>query len=147
MLPDNRGVTWLTPPGQAMASVAPARPSPSGNQIPASFTQQAATNICGDAVCGFTTSGINLNNILAVPRPPNGMRRTLLIVQNQLVGTQLFYAFGRNADNVSCQFIPAGGNLFLDQLQSIPQNDLFLFFPLAGTVPFTVVNAPLQAAQ
>lgn len=128
-----------------MQSPAPARASATGNQGAQAFTQLAATNISGDGVSNLIVATANLQNVLAIPRPPNGMRRTFMLIQNRLVGTELFFAFGRNADNgVSCIGIAAGGNLLLDQLQSIPQNDVFLFFPIAGSVPVAFVNAPLQ---
>lgn len=140
---------WMTPrsiaqavPAQAGAGPAaqPQNTTPGMPDIPALQSGQ----FFGDAVTLPIINATVNNSVLALPRPPPGTRRTLLIVQNQLVGTILPFAFGRAADNLlSSPGIPANGNLLLDQLSAIPQNELYLFFPIAGLVTITYINAAI----
>lgn len=105
--------------------------------------QQPYSDLYGDAVTLPIVGAAN-TSVLALQRPPPGTRRTFLLAQNQLVGTILFFAFGRGADNgLSNPGIPANGNLFMDQLAAVPQNELYFFFPIAGFATITYINAPI----
>lgn len=72
-----------------------------------------------------------------VLRRPSTIRISLLIVNLSVVGN-IFYVFGRTADNVSCVPIGAGGNRLFDS--SVPQGDLHIFASGAGTVVVEYMN-------
>lgn len=73
---------------------------------------------------------------LVLPRPK--VRRALLSVINTLVANPINVAFGRQADNVSGVPIPAAGNIFFDN--AVPQNDVHVFSPVAGTILVLYIN-------
>ena len=77
-----------------------------------------------------------LGDQLALARPPG--RRTLLVVINTLAANPVNVNFGVAADNVAGIPIPVGGNLFLDV--AVPQNDVHIFAPVAGTVLVFFIN-------
>lgn len=136
---------WMQPQGirtvPAQPEVLPARAAQFDLNHPAA---DPYAELYGDAVTIPVVSAIANVSILGLQRPPPGTRRTFLMVQNQLVGTILYFAFGRGADNgLSNPGIPANGNLFMDQLAAIPQNELYFYFPIAGFATVTYINAPL----
>ena len=73
---------------------------------------------------------------LVLPRPK--VRRVLLSIVNTLAANPINFAFGRPADNVSGVPIPAAGNAFFDN--AVPQNDVHVFSPVAGTILVLYMN-------
>lgn len=73
---------------------------------------------------------------LVLPRPK--VRRALLSIINTLAANPINFAFGRQADNVSGVPIPAAGNVFFDN--AVPQNDVHVFAPVAGTILVLYIN-------
>lgn len=137
---------WMVPapPAARPANVAPQGVNPIG--APGSVVTPSPV-VIGETLAGdadtIVINGAQLVDSLALTRPPHGMRRTLLIVFNGLATGDIFFVFGRNADNgATATRIGAQLNLFLDQYHSIPQNDLHLFFSAAGAALVTYVNAP-----
>jgi hypothetical protein len=76
-------------------------------------------------------------NVAALDRP--SFRRVLLIVNNLLVGNTINFAFDRAADAVTGVPIIAGGNVFFDN--AVPQGQLNVFIPVAGTILVSFINA------
>lgn len=72
---------------------------------------------------------------LVLPRPKN--IRVYLLIVNTLAANPINFNFGNAADNTLYP-IPAGGNYLADT--SVPQNDLYIFSPVAGTVLVGFVN-------
>lgn len=144
--------SWLSPSGP-LARSAEAAPDAAAQAAQSALAHAAGARplseaeIYGDAQT-IVVNGAALENVVAIQRPPPGMRRTLLIVFNNLAANQLFFAFGRAADNGgSSTPIAIAGNLLLDNLPSVPQNELNLFFPAAGSAFVTFINAPIIRAN
>lgn len=122
-------------PGQGVFSRSPHAAMPGGdiNPAPGSLPPPVFTvaqQFYGDLVeFGIAFSGAG--GILALERPKN--TRIQLLIQNRLtLNGELFYSFGKEADNgISSIGIPAGGNRLFDIF--VPQNDLFLFASSAGS--------------
>jgi hypothetical protein len=93
----------------------------------------------GDAIV-FPVVFAAAGELLILPRP-NAWRTSLLIVNSTVVGN-IFYAFDRVADNVSCVPIVAGGNRLFDF--SVPQGDLHVFSTGAGTVIIEYMNRDIR---
>jgi hypothetical protein len=72
---------------------------------------------------------------LVLPRPKN--IRVYLLIVNTLAANPINFNFGAAADNTLYP-IPAGGNYIADT--SVPQNDLYIFSPVAGQILVGYIN-------
>lgn len=99
----------------------------------------------GDAVVlpiVFGAAGLPLDNngqaiTFVLPRPNN--TRISLLIQNATVLGQIWYQWGKAADNVYSVGIPSGGNRnFAD---SVPQGNLSIYSSGAGIVLIEYMNA------
>lgn len=77
----------------------------------------------------LTFAGAGL--LLALAAPSAGVR-SLLIIENNIAGFVIRIGFGSQPAATSGLQIAAGGNLFMDI--KVPQNDIWIFSPAAGTV-------------
>lgn len=69
--------------------------------------------------------------LLALPRPSHGIRK-LLIIENNIAGFVITVGFDNPPPVGGGLAIAAAGNLLLDN--AVPQNDIWIFSPAAGTV-------------
>lgn len=83
----------------------------------------------------FTGAGFSTAGSVVLLRPSN--QRTQLIIQNNTLGV-LYYAFDRDADNVSCIGIAAGGSREWDI--RVPQGNLSLYALANGSAVIEFMN-------
>lgn len=86
-----------------------------------------------------------LGEQIALARP--NMTRVLLTIVSMFAaaGQNIFYAFDRTADNVSCIPIPPGGNRIYER--AVPQGELHIWAPGAGTVIIEFMNVHMNYAS
>lgn len=103
--------------------------------VPVQSVLPAAAQIYGDmSIIPIVFAG--LGDLFVLERPKN--TRIFLTIVNTLAANPINFAFGRAADNVSGIPIPAAGNVFFDT--AVPQNDLHIFSPVAGTILVGYIN-------
>ena len=114
----------MIPPagGGTQAAQAPVAPAPSYE--PGAYGEAVNLPIV------FAAAGA----LLALRRPTSGIR-SLLIIANSIAGFAITVGYDTAPTVGSGLPIAAGGNLFLDQ--KVPQNDIWIFSPAAGTVQIT----------
>jgi len=74
---------------------------------------------------------------------PQGGKRTLLIIVNDLAVGVIRVCFDANATAALGVPIAAGGNMFLDA--AVPQQNVFVFSPNAGQVTVCYQNSPIPS--
>ena len=122
-------------------TITPAPPSLTSPQQPPQATPLRATptfapGSFGDALLQSTIFGAP-GSILALPRPVRA-QRTLLIIANNFPAQVIYVNYDNPASPVVGVPIGPGGNMFLDTV--VPQNDIYIFSPVAGVVPITYIN-------
>lgn len=127
-LPTDVGVTQASP---LPASMVP--PAGSGTQAANAAPTPMAVNNPGNYGEAYTVPVIfgAAGALLALPRPSSGIRK-LLIINNTIAGFAITIGFDTAPTVASGLQIATGGNLFFDIV--VPQNDIWIFAPAAGTV-------------
>jgi len=133
-IPVDKGAQFVPPGSPIPASMVP--PVGGGTQAAQAPVTPAASyepGAYGEAVnlpVVFAAAGA----LLALRRPTSGIR-SLLIIANSIAGFAITVGYDTAPNIGSGLPIASGGNLFLDQ--KVPQNDIWLFSPAAGTVQIT----------
>ena len=119
----------------APASMTPPPSPPQGSVLAAQ--PQFSPGSFGDALILSVAFGA-AGDILALPRPPLGVR-TLLIIVNDLPASAIRVNMDSPATATAGIAIQPLGNLLLDAV--VPQNDIHIFSPIAGVVTVMYINA------
>lgn len=133
-IPIDKGAQYVAPGTAAPASFIP--PKGGGTQpaqAPVAPTATFDPGSYGEAV-NLPVIFAGAGALLALRRPTSGIR-TLLIIANSIAGFAINIGYDTIPTVASGLPIAAGGNLFLDQ--KVPQNDIWIFSPAAGTVQIT----------